>query len=277
MIRHRVPSSETIALGKLRVLREDRDIKTPPKMGRKVKVAVCTLNQWALDFQGNLERILSSIQAAREAGAKMRSGPELEIPGYSCQDHFHEGDTLLHSWEALVELLRSPVCRGILVDVGMPVAHRDVVYNCRVAFLDGKILLIRPKMILCDDGCYRETRWFTAWTRKREVQDHYLPRIVREATGQTKVPFGDGVLALVDTVVGYEICEELWNPRSPHVDMGLDGVEVFVNGSGSYMELRKAYVAVDLVRGATAKSGGCYLFSNCRGGDRETIATTRQG
>jgi hypothetical protein len=30
--------------------------------------------------------------------------------------------------------------------------------------------------------------------------------------------------------------------------MGLDGVEIFVNGSGSYMELRKAYVAVELVR-----------------------------
>ena len=25
--------------------------------------------------------------------------------------------------------------------------------------------------------------------------------------------------------------------------MGLDGVEIFVNGSGSYMELRKAYIS----------------------------------
>jgi NAD+ synthase (glutamine-hydrolysing) len=48
--------------------------------------------------------------------------------------------------------------------------------------------------------------------------------------------------------VGFEICEELWNPQSTHIDMGLDGVEIFVNGSGSYMELRKAYVAVELVR-----------------------------
>ena len=30
--------------------------------------------------------------------------------------------------------------------------------------------------------------------------------------------------------------------------MGLDGVEIIVNGSGSYMELRKAHVAVELVR-----------------------------
>lgn len=49
------------------------------KMGRKVTVAVSTLNQWALDFEGNLNRILQSIQEAKELGAAFRSGPELEI------------------------------------------------------------------------------------------------------------------------------------------------------------------------------------------------------
>jgi len=38
--------------------------------------------------------------------------------------------------------------------------------------------------------------------------------------------------------------------------MGLDGVELIVNGSGSYMELRKAYVTVDHVKSATLKVGG---------------------
>lgn len=28
--------------------------------------------------------------------------------GYSCEDHFHEPDTFLHSWEALAYLLASP-------------------------------------------------------------------------------------------------------------------------------------------------------------------------
>jgi NAD+ synthase (glutamine-hydrolysing) len=29
-------------------------------MGRKVTLATCTLNQWAMDFEGNLSRILQS-------------------------------------------------------------------------------------------------------------------------------------------------------------------------------------------------------------------------
>lgn len=48
-------------------------------MGRKVTIAATTLNQWALDFEGNRERILQSILEAKELGASYRTGPELEI------------------------------------------------------------------------------------------------------------------------------------------------------------------------------------------------------
>ena len=36
----------------------------------------------------------------------------------------------------------------MLIDVGMPVMHRNVTYNCRVAFYNGQILMIRPKVLL---------------------------------------------------------------------------------------------------------------------------------
>ena len=48
-------------------------------MGRKVTLACATLNQWALDFDGNRERILESILEAKDLGATFRTGPELEI------------------------------------------------------------------------------------------------------------------------------------------------------------------------------------------------------
>ncbi|XP_001604185.2 glutamine-dependent NAD(+) synthetase isoform X1 [Nasonia vitripennis] len=236
-------------------------------MGRTATVAVCTLNQWAMDFEGNSRRILQSIQTAKEAGATYRSGPELEICGYSCEDHFYESDTLLHCWEVLAGLLKAPECEDILVDVGMPVMHKNVTYNCRVAFLNRRILLIRPKMYLCEDGNYRETRWFSPWTKERTVEDYFLPRMIAQITNETRVPFGDAVISTRDTCIGFEICEELWNPSSNHIPMALDGVEIISNGSASYFELRKAYITIDLVKSATFKSGGCYMFSNLRGCD----------
>jgi NAD+ synthase (glutamine-hydrolysing) len=61
-----------------------------------------------MDFDGNLERILQSCQQAKDQGATYRLGPELEISGYGCEDHFLELDTIyiiIHSWQSMIELL----------------------------------------------------------------------------------------------------------------------------------------------------------------------------
>ncbi|MCI4383152.1 hypothetical protein PGIGA_G00023120 [Pangasianodon gigas] len=240
-------------------------------MGRKVTLATCSLNQWALDFDGNLQRILKSIEIAKSKGAKYRLGPELEICGYGCADHFYESDTLLHSFQVLKVLLESPETQDIVCDVGMPVMHHNVRYNCRVLFLNKKILLIRPKMLLANHGNNREFRWFSPWSKPRYVEEYFLPRMIQDVTGQVTVPFGDAVLSTKDTCIGSEICAELWNPRSPHVDMGLDGIEIFTNSSASYHELRKADQRVNLVKSATIKSGGIYLFANQKGCDGDRL------
>uniref|UniRef100_A0A8C7YEP3 Glutamine-dependent NAD(+) synthetase n=1 Tax=Oryzias sinensis TaxID=183150 RepID=A0A8C7YEP3_9TELE len=193
-------------------------------MGRKATVATCALNQWVLDFEGNTERILRSVEVAKAGGAKYRLGPELEICGYGCADHFYESDTLLHSFQALKVLLESPVTQDIICDVGMPVMHHNVRYNCRVLFLNRKILLIRPKMLMANSGVYREMRWFSPWNRP-----------------------------------------------SPHIHMGRDGVEIFTNSSASHHELRKADQRVQLIRSATAKTGGIYLYANQRGCDGDRV------
>jgi len=47
-------------------------------------------------------------------------------------DHFHELDVYTHSMEMLRRLLLDKSCHDIIIDVGMPVLHRNVRYNCRV-------------------------------------------------------------------------------------------------------------------------------------------------
>jgi hypothetical protein len=48
----------------------------------------------------------------------------------------------------------------------------------------------------------------------------------------------------IDTCIGFEICEELWNPQSPHIDMALDGVEIFINGSGFRQTHYQSFLSV---------------------------------
>ena len=76
--------------------------------------------------QGNLDRIIASIRDAKAAGCTFRTGPELEVTGYGCEDSFHELDTYTHAWEQLCKLLATDATDGILCDIGMPVMHRYV-------------------------------------------------------------------------------------------------------------------------------------------------------
>ncbi|KAF5331469.1 hypothetical protein D9758_015504 [Tetrapyrgos nigripes] len=239
-------------------------------MGHLITLAT-SLNQWALDFQGNMERILASIAIAKSRGATLRVGPELEITGYGCLDHFLEGDTVLHSWEVLAKILASEEAMGIVCDIGMPVVHKNTIYNCRVIIHNRKILLIRPKMWMANDGNYRELRYFTPWLKHRQWEDFFLPRIIQAVTKQTKVPFGDAVISTADTCIGVELCEELFTPASPHILMGLDGVEIFTNSSGSHHELRKLFTRIELIKEATLKLGGVYLYANQQGCDGDRL------
>jgi len=234
---------------------------------RLATLATCNLNQWALDFDGNLDRILQSIQIAKDRHATYRLGPELEVTGYGCEDAFLEEDTFSHSWEVLAEILSSDVTDGILCDIGMPVTHKNVSYNCRVLILNRQILIIRPKLFLAADGNYRETRWFSAWEKNRAIESFFLPSSIRELTQRNTVPIGIAAIATRDTTIATETCEELFTPNSPHIGFGLDGVEIIANGSGSHHQLRKLNQRVDLIRNATAKSGGVYLYANQQGCD----------
>ncbi|KAG1224932.1 hypothetical protein G6F68_020024 [Rhizopus microsporus] len=53
--------------------------------------------------------------------------------------------------------------------------------------------------------------------------------------------------------------------------MGLDGVEIFSNSSGSHHELRKLDTRINLIRAATERVGGIYLYANQQGCDGDRL------
>ena len=272
-----------------------------------VNVATCNLNQFALDFIGNQKRIIQSIQLAKAAGCTYRLGPELEITGYSCEDHFYELDTITFAWMSLRDIIEQGHTDDILCDFGMPILHNGVRYNCRVFVLDRKILLIRPKMWMADDGNYREDRHFTPWDKDKieHIEEYQIPEsmwssldysksarglreagIITSATAATSAsateypvehseknkiqktaPFGVAILQCIDATIGAEICEELFTAESTNILLGFEGCDIMSNGSASHFEVGKLARRHELIKEATNKNGGIYMYSNMIGCD----------
>jgi len=76
-----------------------------------------------------------------------------------------------------------------------------------------KILGLRPKMFMANDGNYREMRYFTPWqpagstSAFGDLQDFVLPDVIRKITGQHTVPFGIFAVQTLDTCLATELCE----------------------------------------------------------------------
>lgn len=47
----------------------------------------------------------------------------------------------------------------------------------------------------------------------KQIEEFRLPQFITNSTGQSTTVIGDGVIATQDTSIGFEICEELWNPQ----------------------------------------------------------------
>lgn len=155
-----------------------------------------------------------------------------------------------------------------------PVRHKGVRYNSRIIALNKRILLIRPKLFLANDGNYREMRYFTPWNRPRYVeqfQEFNLPPVMAEIIGDSLPPIGDAAISALDTCIAAETCEELFTPRAPHVEMALDGIEILTNSSGSHHELRKLNKRIQLMTNATGICGGVYLYANQQGCDGDRL------
>jgi NAD+ synthase (glutamine-hydrolysing) len=227
----------------------------------------CSANSF--DWDPLYADLILFCRQAKTAGSRLRIGPELEVTGYGCEDHFLENDTIDHAWMTVASLLSDDTTDGIIVDLGMPLVHRGVRYNARVFLLNRKILLVRPKLHLADDGNYRESRWFTAYRVPADgrLEQLQLPEDIAALTAQSSVPFGIGVIQATDATIACETCEELFTPLSPHIAASLDGVDIIGNGSGSHHQLRKLHTRVDLMRSATTKGGGVYLYANQQGCD----------
>lgn len=243
------------------------------------KIAVFSLNQWALDSIGNKRRILRSIELAKESGAYYRTGPELELCGYSVEDGYFDSDTVFRCWASLLDIIEATKTCNIIIDIGMPINFSSSLYNCRVLIYLGKILFIRAKTSLAREGNYREERYFEAWKKGVGIIPYELPHFVAEQLDQSHVPFGSDFVLQISSeslstrlIIGWEICQELWDLQTVSSELYQNfGCHVIFNGSGSYWELRKLSTVLELINGVSLRGGACYAFSNLVGCDGQRI------
>jgi NAD+ synthase (glutamine-hydrolysing) len=221
-----------------------------------VSVAAAVLNQTPLDWNGNKNRIVAAIEAARAAGVSILGLPELCVSGYGCEDAFHSPGLQETARQVLLEIV--PETKGLIVSLGLPIAYQHALLDAACLVADGQILGFVAKRFLAGDGIHYEPRWFKPWPAGRRVEV--------ELGGRT-YPLGDIYFNCGGVRIGFEICEDAWVANRPGSDLALRGIDVIINPSASHFAFGKQEVRRRFVLEGSRAFGVSYVYSNLLGNE----------
>ena len=229
-----------------------------------VKVAAATPDIRVADVEFNTQNIINVMEEAQKNGAKILVFPELCVTGYTCSDLFDHSVLLKASRKALLEIAENTSDKDMLVFVGAPLEVNGKLYNVAAAMNQGEILGFTTKTFLPNYGEFYEMRQFTPG-----------PQTVREITFEgKKIPFGPQILfqakGMEELVVAAEICEDVWSPIPPSIQVALEGATVIVNCSASDETIGKDTYRRALISGQSARLISGYIYANAGEGESTT-------
>ena len=208
-----------------------------------MRIALAQINSVVGDLDGNAERILHNLDAAKSQNVDIVLFPELIVTGYPPEDLLLRPGFVRAAERTLDELARS--CRGIAALIGTPYFDRDLFNVCAVC-AGGEVKAIYRKRFLPNYGVFDEDRYFA--------------------------PGGDLILLeLGKTLIGPTVCEDMWQPGPPATELSLAGAELLANISASPYHVGKEREREEMFT-TRARDNSCFVaFCNAVGGQDELI------
>ena len=229
-----------------------------------VRVGVASPKVKVADTSYNSQTAIEMIDEAVKREVALLIFPELHITGYTCADLFYQQKLQQSAEEALFRVVEATKGKEILVVIGVPLVVDGKLYNCGVAIEYGHVLAVVPKTHLPNYGEFYERRWFCPAPTE--------PILI--SMGREMVPFTTKVLLQSkyhkDVVVGIEICEDLWAPFAPSIDLVRNGATIIANLSASNELVGKKEYRKMLVNGASGRYSSAYLYANAGPGESTT-------
>ncbi len=210
---------------------------------RLLRAAMAQINPVVGDLDGNRKKIVRWIRKARKTGVQLLTFPELALTGYPPKDLLLKPSFIQKNLDAVEKIV--PETRGLCVVLGF-VDYQDDLYNAAAVLHDGVWLGTQHKIYLPNYDVFDENRYFQAGIESR-------------------------LFALDCALLGVNICEDIWFPGGPTMDMAKSGAEVVINISASPFHAGKAPNRQQMISTRANDNLVFLLFNNLVGGQDDLI------
>ena len=214
------------------------------------------------DINFNINEIISTIDKAAEVGTEIIVFPELSITGYTCGDLFRQRiliDTVNTAIDKICKYSAKDKAKNMLIIVGAPIEVNATLYNCGVAIVNGKVVCIVPKLYLPNYNEFYERRWFAPAMGIKNQTIKFNGEDVQFGT--------DIIVSHNGTLIGIELCEDLWTAIPPSCHSALAGAEIICNLSATDEVYGKHRGLVKMIEQQSARCKAAYIYSSAGYGE----------
>lgn len=220
-----------------------------------IKVGAACPKTKVSDIAYNIENICHCIENAKSKDVKFLVFPELSVTSYTCSDLFLNSSLLTASVKGIESIVNSSNGTDMLIAVGAPLLHNNILYNCAYLIFEGTILGIVPKSYIPNYSEFYEKRWFTEGIN---IIDKKV-----NLSFQKDIPFGTNLIFSSDPLkFAVEICEDLWVTIPPSSYLSLAGANIIGNLSASNELVSKKDYRKSLISNQSARCMSSYIYSS---------------
>ena len=218
-----------------------------------IRIACAVPEVQVANVEKNTKDICDYIAKADRQNVDVLLFPELAMTGYTCADLFYQ-EALHDAVEAgLAKILEcSAQHPQLTVVVGLPVRSGMKLFNCAAVICAGALQRLVSKTYLPDYGESNESRWFSTAAEGTAVK----------IAGTTMFVDSETLYPIADTMVGIEICEDLFAPIPPSAIHALSGAEVILNLAASPETAGKRRMRTERVAAQSASCKCIYAFAS---------------
>jgi NAD+ synthase (glutamine-hydrolysing) len=219
-----------------------------------LRVAGAQIDLVVGDIDGNVGRIVDSMEWADEVQADVLLLPELAITGYPPEDLVLRRGFVTANIEALHRIAARSGDTAVVVGfvdrskgVMRDDAGHDRVHNAAALLAGGNVKGIYHKGLLPNYGVFDEDRYFASGT---------TPEMLWDVNG---------------VIAGVSVCEDMWVPDGPPAAQAAAGAEILFNVNGSPYHRGKGAQREAMLSERAAASGVPLVYLNLVGGQDELV------
>lgn len=209
------------------------------------------------------KEIVKSVKDASKKNIEVLVLPELSLTGYTNQDNFFNSDLYDESFSSVKKILEETKNINTIFVFGSIISFKDALYNCAFFCLKGKIYGIVPKVYIPNYKEYYEKRHFASGSNIKSIE--LLDDLQDKLKINYSIPFSPNLLFKVrskESVIGIEICEDLFAPIPKSASLSLSGANVILNLSASVETIKKDEYRCNLIKGASGSLIVGYVYAN---------------